>query len=46
MTPGSVLVLGAASWNRMVHVDTLPQGVSATLFDATETEKVGSTGVG
>lgn len=41
-----VLVLGAASWNRMVHVDNLPQGASATILDARETESVGSTGVG
>ena len=42
----SALVLGAASWNRMIHVERLPQGVSATIFDAQETEGAGSTGVG
>lgn len=41
-----VLVLGAASWNRMVYVDALPQGSSATIFEAREAESVGSTGVG
>lgn len=41
-----VLVLGGASWNRMIHVGALPQGVSATIFEASETEGVGSTGVG
>ena len=46
MQVNSVLVLGAASWNRMVHVDALPQGESATIFEARETEGVGSTGVG
>ncbi|ABD54868.1 carbohydrate kinase family protein [Jannaschia sp. CCS1] len=44
--PGGVLVLGAASWNRMIHVETLPQGASATIFDARETQGAGSTGVG
>lgn len=43
---GSVLVLGAASWNRMVYVDHLPQGLSATLFGAHEIEALGSTGAG
>ena len=43
---GSVLVLGAASWNRMVYVPALPQGSSATVFNAREIEAVGSTGVG
>ncbi len=42
----NVLVLGAASWNRMVHVDTLPSGRSATVMGAHETEVVGSTGAG
>ena len=42
----SASVLGAASWNRMIHVERLPQGVSATIFDAQETEGAGSTGVG
>lgn len=42
----SVLVLGAASWNRMIHVAQLPQGRSATIIGARETEAVGSTGVG
>ncbi|MEL7178546.1 MAG: carbohydrate kinase family protein [Pseudomonadota bacterium] len=42
----NVLVLGAASWNRMVYVLALPQGASATIFDAREVENVGSTGVG
>lgn len=42
----NVLVLGAASWNRMVYVADLPQGASATIFDARESESVGSTGVG
>jgi len=42
----NVLVLGAASWNRMVYVDALPQGVSATIVGAREVESVGSTGVG
>ncbi|MEM9796739.1 MAG: carbohydrate kinase family protein [Pseudomonadota bacterium] len=46
MSVGNVLVLGAASWNRMVYVDDLPQGVSATIPDAREVENVGSTGVG
>lgn len=46
MTDHNTLVLGAASWNRMVYVDSLPQGVSATIFDARETEAAGSTGVG
>ena len=41
-----ILVLGGASWNRMIHVDALPQGVSATIFDADEAEGAGSTGVG
>ncbi|MEO1107259.1 MAG: carbohydrate kinase family protein [Pseudomonadota bacterium] len=41
-----VLVLGAASWNRMIYVPDLPQGQSATVFDAREIEGVGSTGVG
>lgn len=41
-----VLVLGGASWNRLVHVPRLPQGVSATIFEARELEAVGSTGVG
>ncbi len=41
-----VLVLGAASWNRIVQVPKLPQGTSATLFEAREYETVGSTGVG
>ncbi len=41
-----VLVLGAASWNRMVYVDELPQGVSATITNARQVENVGSTGVG
>jgi len=41
-----VLVLGAASWNRLVYVDALPQGHSATIFSGWETEAVGSTGVG
>lgn len=41
-----VLVLGGASWNRMIHVDALPQGVSATIFNAAESEGAGSTGVG
>lgn len=43
---GPVLVLGAASWNRMVYVPALPQGSSATIFNAREIEAVGSTGVG
>ncbi len=30
----------------MVHVDALPQGESATIFQAHETEAAGSTGVG
>ncbi len=42
----SVLVLGGASWNRMIHVDQLPQGNSATIFDARVSECAGSTGVG
>jgi len=46
MTHGQVLVLGAASWNRMVHVENLPQGQSATIFDAKQTMAAGSTGVG
>ncbi|MEL6683316.1 MAG: carbohydrate kinase family protein [Pseudomonadota bacterium] len=46
MSAHSVLVLGAASWNRMVHVDTLPQGREATIFAGHETEAAGSTGVG
>ncbi|NSX56222.1 hypothetical protein [Parasulfitobacter algicola] len=46
MTANPVLVLGAASWNRMVHVDHLPQGVSATIFNAHETAAAGSTGMG
>lgn len=46
MNEESVLVLGAASWNRMVHVNQLPQGTSATIFDAHETVGAGSTGVG
>ncbi len=41
-----VLVLGAASWNRMVHVDALPQGHAVTIPHARQTEGVGSTGVG
>ena len=41
-----VLVLGAASWNRKVYVTYLPQGSSATVFDAHEAQGVGSTGVG
>lgn len=40
------LVLGAASWNRMVYVDALPQGSHATIFEAQETEAAGSTGTG
>lgn len=44
--PDGVLVLGGASWNRLVHVPQLPQGVSATIFEAREVEAVGSTGVG
>ncbi|MEX3015560.1 carbohydrate kinase family protein [Gymnodinialimonas hymeniacidonis] len=44
--PHNVLVLGAASWNRMVYVDALPQGRSTTLFNASEREGVGSTGAG
>ncbi|WP_227272215.1 carbohydrate kinase family protein [Roseobacter weihaiensis] len=43
---GPVLVLGAASWNRMIYVADLPQGTSATVFEAHETESAGSTGVG
>lgn len=46
MSLENVLVLGAASWNRMVYVADLPQGSSATVFDAREAESVGSTGVG
>ncbi len=46
MTKKSVLVLGAASWNRMIHVDALPQGREATIFAASEVEAAGSTGVG
>lgn len=42
----NVLVLGAASWNRMIHVDRLPQGREATIFAGHETEAAGSTGVG
>ena len=42
----NVLLLGAASWNRMVYVSNLPQGSSSTVFDAYEAESVGSTGVG
>lgn len=42
----NVLVLGAASWNSMIYVADLPQGSSATIFDAREAESVGSTGVG
>ncbi|MFV0408237.1 MAG: carbohydrate kinase family protein [Paracoccus sp. (in: a-proteobacteria)] len=41
-----VLVLGAASWNRMVQLETLPQGRSATIFEAVEYEAAGSTGTG
>ena len=44
--PDKILVLGAASWNRLVHVDELPQGQSATIFGAREIEAAGSTGVG
>ena len=46
MLKRSVLVLGAASWNKMVFVSSLPQGESATIFEAHEREAVGSTGVG
>ena len=46
MPPQNVLVLGAASWNRMIHVDHLPQGREATIFAAKQTEAAGSTGVG
>ncbi len=46
MTHHSVLVLGGASWNRMIHVDALPQGREATIFAAKKTEAAGSTGVG
>lgn len=46
MTLHSVLVLGGASWNRMIHVEALPQGREATIFAAKETEAAGSTGVG
>ena len=42
----TVLVLGAASWNRLIHVKDLPQGHSATIFAARESETAGSTGVG
>ncbi len=42
----NVLVLGAASWNKMIYVPDLPQGSSATILDAQEVENVGSTGVG
>ena len=43
---GNVLVLGAASWNRMVYGSDLRQGRSSTILDAREAESVGSTGVG
>lgn len=46
MSFGNVLVLGAASWNKMIYVPNLPQGRSATIFEAREAESVGSTGVG
>lgn len=46
MSRRNVLVLGAASWNRMIYVAKLPQGASATVFDAHEAEVAGSTGVG
>lgn len=46
MSLEGVLVLGAASWNKMIHVPDLPQGSSATIFDARQTESAGSTGVG
>ena len=42
----SILILGGASWNRMVHVDTLPQGNNATITKARETYVAGSTGLG
>lgn len=41
-----VLVLGAASWNRMIYVDALPKGSAATLMGVSEREAIGSTGVG
>ncbi|MEM1301814.1 MAG: PfkB family carbohydrate kinase [Pseudomonadota bacterium] len=40
------LVLGGASWNRMIYCDTLPDGRSATVFGARYVDGVGSTGVG
>lgn len=42
----SILILGGASWNRMVHVDALPQGNNATITQARETYVAGSTGLG
>ena len=42
----SILVLGGASWNRMIHVDRLPPNSSTTVFGARYSDGVGSTGVG
>lgn len=46
MPQAPVVVLGGASVNRMVHIDRLPQGRSATYHTARVHEGVGSTGIG
>ena len=46
MSQAPVVVLGGASVNRMVHIDRLPQGRSATYHSARVHEGVGSTGIG
>lgn len=46
MSSRNVLALGAASWNRMVYVDRLPQGPEATIIPRRQLETAGSTGMG
>lgn len=41
-----VLVLGGASWNRMIYAPDLPAGRSETIFDASYADCAGSTGIG
>jgi sugar/nucleoside kinase (ribokinase family) len=41
-----VTVLGGASWNRMIHVDRLPEGRSATVHPSRHHEAIGGSGAG
>lgn len=42
----NVLVLGGASWNTMIYLDQLPDGIPKTIADAQFHDGAGSTGIG